>query len=198
MSRLRDEIEAAAGRPAALVTGAGQSVAGPDPGRVQVYVGTEAALHRVEHADTVAFLDFDRELLAPRYRAGEQAMALLARAARLVGPRARGGRILVQTFLPDHIVLQAAVQADPGRLAEEERKQRKLLGLPPFGAYAEIGGAGSEEFVASLPSVEGVVVAKSGEGFVARGPDSMTLGKALSEGERKPGSRLRVAVDPPR
>ena len=118
VSRLRDEIEAAAGRPAALVTGAERSLAGPDPGTVRVYVGTEAALHRVEHADTVAFLDFDRELLAPRYRAGEQAMALLARAARLVGPRARGGRILVQTFLPDHIVLQAAVQADPGRLAD--------------------------------------------------------------------------------
>ena len=41
-------------------------------------------------ADAVAFLDFDQELLAPRYRAAEQALALLARAARLVGrPRRR-------------------------------------------------------------------------------------------------------------
>ena len=125
-------------------------------------------------------------------------MALLARAARLVGPRARGGRILVQTFLPEHMVLQAAVHADPGKLAEEERTQRESLGLPPFGAYAEIAGKGSDEFVASLPPEEGVIVAKSGEGYVARANDWMTLGKVLSEGERKPGRRLRIAVDPPR
>jgi len=194
VSRLRDEIEAAAGRPALLVAGAEQL----RPGDAKVFVGTEAALHRVEQADTVAFLDFDRELLAPRYRAGEQAMALLARAARLVGPRARGGRILVQTFLPQHPVLQAAVRADPGRLADHERAQRKLLGLPPFGAYAEIEGKGSDEFVDSLPSGDGVVVARVGDGYVARADDWMTLGEILSQGERRPGSRLRVAVDPPR
>ncbi|HZB41567.1 MAG TPA: hypothetical protein VE487_11405 [Ilumatobacter sp.] len=195
VSRLRDEIEAAAGRPAVLLT-ASQPAA--PTGAASIYVGTEAVLHRVEHADTVAFLDFDRELLAPRYRAGEQAMALLARAARLVGRRARGGRILVQTFLPQHVVLQAALHADPGKLAEAERAQREALRLPPFGAYAEIDGKGSGEFVASLPSVDGLVVAPIGDGFVARAPDWMMLGEALSKGERKPGSRLRVAVDPPR
>ena len=47
-------------------------------------------LHRVESADTVAFLDFDQELLAPRYRAGEEAMSLLIQAARLVGERDKG------------------------------------------------------------------------------------------------------------
>jgi primosomal protein N' (replication factor Y) len=195
VSRLREEIEAAAGRPAALLTGAAeqQRTAG-----VSVFVGTEAALHRVERADTVAFLDFDRELLAPRYRAAEQAMALLARAARLVGVRSRGGRILVQTLLPEHVVLQAAERADPGRLVEQERPARKALGLPPFGAYAAISGNGSDEFVASLPRVDGVLVARVGDGFVARGPEWMVLGEVLRQGERRPGSRLRVAVDPPR
>ena len=106
VSRLREEIEAAADRPAVLVTGE-HSTASRDG--ASIYVGTEAVLHRVERADTVAFLDFDRELLAPRFRAGEQAMALLARAARLVGPRRRGGRILVQTFMPEHPVIRAAV-----------------------------------------------------------------------------------------
>ena len=125
-------------------------------------------------------------------------MALLARAARLVGPRSRGGRILAQTFLPQHVVLQAAVRADPGRVADNERESRRALGLPPFGAYAEISGNGSEQFVASLPAVDGVMVAHTGDGFVARGPDWMTLGEALSKGERPPGSRLRVAVDPAR
>ena len=49
------------------------------PDAAGVYVGTEAVLHRVPAADVVAFLDIDAELLAPRYRAAEQAMALLVR-----------------------------------------------------------------------------------------------------------------------
>jgi len=198
VSRLREELEAAAGRPAAAVTGAGWD----GPRDAPVVVGTEAALHRVDRADTVAFLDFDRELLSPRYRSGEQAMALLARAARLVGPRARGGRILVQTFLPEHDVVQAALLADPGRLVPVEQERRRLLHLPPYGAYAEIGGARSDEYVASLPddhdeSAGFVIVGADGE-YAARAPDWMTLGRVLSAGERPPGSRLRIAVDPPR
>jgi len=194
VSRLREELEAAANRPAALVTGDGWEGSSD----ADVIVGTEAALHRVDRADTVAFLDFDRELLSPRYRAGEQAFALLVRAARLVGPRARGGRILVQTFLPRHPVVQAALLADPGRVAAVERDRRQMLGLPPFGAYAEIGGAGSDEYVASLPSDPAVTVVGGAESYVARSDDWMTLGRVLSSGERPPGSRLRIAVDPPR
>ena len=168
------------------------------PSSAGVYVGTEAALHRVDRADTVAFLDFDREILAPRYRAAEQAMALLVRAARLVGPRARGGRILIQTVQPHHEVVQAALHADPGRLVDGERDRRRMLGLPPFGAYAEISGAGSDEFVASIPREHGVVIVGGDGDYVARADDWMALGAAISAGERPAGARLRIAIDPSR
>jgi primosomal protein N' (replication factor Y) len=191
---LREELEAAAGRPVVEVTGAG-----PDrPPAAGVYIGTEAVLHRVDRADTVAFLDLDRELLAPRYRAAEQAIGLIVRAARLVGPRARGGRVLLQTFLPQHEVVQAALLADPGRIVEHERRQRRMLGLPPYGALAEISGTGSDEFVASIPPVDGVVVVGGAGEYVARAGDWMTLGEAINAGVRPPNSRLRIAVDPPR
>lgn len=194
VSRLREELEAAANRPAVAVTGAGPER--PEP--AGVYVGTEAALHRIERADTVAFLEFDREILAPRYRAAEQAMALLVRAARLVGPRDRGGRILVQTFLPNHEVVVAAQLADPGRIVAGERERRRLLGLPPYGAYAEIAGSGSDEYVAGLEPSGSVSVVGGDERYVARADDWMELGRVLSAGERPSGSRLRIAVDPPR
>lgn len=193
VGRLRDDLEAAAGRPAIAVTGNG-------PDRVPaagVYVGTEAVLHRIERADTVAFLEFDREILAPRYRSAEQAMALLVRAARLVGPSARGGRILVQTFLPDHVVVRAAVRVDPGLLTADERERRHLLGLPPFGAYAEISGSGSDEFVATIDRHNVMVGGGDGE-YVVRADDWMTLGRAVNSADRPPKSRLRIAVDPPR
>jgi primosomal protein N' (replication factor Y) (superfamily II helicase) len=135
VARARKELERLAGRPVAEV------VAG-DGGRVPdatVLVGTEAVLHRVAGAHAVAFLDFDQELLAPRHTAGEQALALIVRAARLVGGRCRGpgpgpgtgGRILVQTRLPGHEVLDAAVHADPSRFALVESARRAALRLPP-------------------------------------------------------------------
>ncbi|MEJ7719171.1 MAG: hypothetical protein WKF58_01360 [Ilumatobacteraceae bacterium] len=142
IARLREEIAAAANRDVVVVSGDDSDV----PADADVYVGTEAVLHRVRRADVVAFLDFDAELLAPRYRAGEQAMALVVRAARLVGARDVGGRVMLQTFLPRHEVVQAALLADPERMSRVDAARRRELGLPPFAALATIRGAGSDEF----------------------------------------------------
>jgi primosomal protein N' (replication factor Y) len=112
-----------------------------------VAVGTEAALHRIADGahdrpvHLVAFLEFDQELLAARYRAGEQALWLLVRAARLVGPRAGAGLILIQTRNPDDPVIRAAVAGDPQLVLDAERDRRSVLRFPPFGALASISGA---------------------------------------------------------
>jgi primosomal protein N' (replication factor Y) len=196
VSRLRDELEAAAGRPVVAVTGKSTDheplpIAG-------VYVGTEAALHRVRQASTVAFVDFDAELLAPRYRATEQAMTLLARAARLVGGRAGGGRLLVQTFLPHHEVLDAVLHADPGRLMERELVRRRMLGFPPASAIAVVTGDGAADYGASLRAA-GVESAATLRGDVLlRAPDWDALGRAIAAHPRPKGTRLRIEVDPPR
>src|SRR6202022_4721689 len=50
----------------------------------RLVVGTEVALHRVPQADAVVFLDIDQHLLAPRFAAGEETLALRARPSRLV------------------------------------------------------------------------------------------------------------------
>lgn len=194
VTRLREELEAAAGRPVAAVVG---SDAGGASGH-GVFVGTEAVLHRVERADVVVFLEFDRELLAPRYRAAEQALALVVRAARLVGDRSGTGQILLQTFLPDHEVVRAAVAADPGIVAAIERDRRRRLGFPPFGALAEVSGRGSEAFVQSLPAHTEVHVAGDGDHYVVKAATWEHLAMVLGAGVRPSGSRLRIAVDPPR
>jgi primosomal protein N' (replication factor Y) len=194
VTRLREELEAASGRPTVAVTGRDATVV-DDAG---VYVGTEAVLHRVARADVVAFLDFDRELLAPRYRAGEQALALLARAARLLGPRSRGGRLLVQTFLPDHDVIRSVLLADGSRLLGRERVRRVDLQLPPAVALAEVTGEGAAQLVAALGNDPAVSVGGSGSGYLVRADSWEHLGAALLEAKRTSGSRARIAVDPPR
>jgi primosomal protein N' (replication factor Y) len=189
VSRLREEIEAAANRPVGLVTGDSDSL--PD---CDVLVGTEAVLHRARHADVVAFLDLDAELLAPRYRAGEQAMALLARAARLVGMRAGGGRLLVQTFLPRHEVLQAVLLADPSRAAKVELSRRQMLGLPPFAALAAVSGAAADEFATAT----GLEASAAGAVVLLRAPTWDGLADAIARTPRPKTSRLRIEVDPAR
>ncbi len=189
VSRMREEIEAAAGRPVGMVTGDSESLPNCD-----VLIGTEAVLHRAGRADVVAFFDLDAELLAPRYRAAEQAMSLLARAARLLGPRSAGGRLLVQTFLPRHEVLQAVLHADPSRVAKVELSRRELLGLPPFAALAAVSGAGAAEF-ATATALE---ASSAGEVVLLRAPTWDALGAAIAATPRPKGSRLRIEVDPAR
>ncbi len=196
VTRLREELQAAAGRTVVTIAGKVNDVEPiPDAG---VYVGTEAVLHRVRRADTVAFVDFDAELLAPRYRATEEALTLLARAARLVGGRGDGGRILVQTFLPRHEVLDAVLHADPGRLMVRELARRQALGFPPSAALGVVSGVGSAEFVEGLAGA-GVQSARTGDGaFMLRAPTWDVLGRAIAATPRPKPSRLRIQIDPPR
>jgi primosomal protein N' (replication factor Y) len=158
-----------------------------------VLVGTEAVLHRVARADAVAFLEFDQELLAPRYRAAEEALALLARASRLVG--GRRGRVLVQTRMPHHEVIQAALLADPGRLSVSEAAVRAALGLPPDRALALISGEGADRFVQGLEHVE--VNGPDAGRWLVRAADDDALASALAAAPR-PAGRLRIEVDPAR
>ncbi len=195
VTRVRDEIEALVGEPVDEITGAGAG--GPAP-TSRVVVGTEALLHQVDRADVVAFLDADQELLAPRYRAAEQALGLFARAARLVGTRSGGGRVVVQTFVPRHEAVQAALHGDPDRATAAERERREVLRFPPVTAMAEVSGVGAPAFIDNLGAPLGVEVLGPSHGrWLLRASDHRTLCDALAATERPPG-RLRVAVDPHR
>ena len=195
VTRARDELEALAGEPVGEITAGGDAPVAEE----RVVVGTEAVLHKVTKADVVAFLDFDQELLAPRYRSAEQAMALLIRAARLVGPRRYGGTILVQTRNPDHRVLAGAVRADPGRFVREEVAVREAMGFPPFGALAEISGSSAAEALAPLAGMEDTqVLGPRPDGhYLVRTTGPELLAERLNQMARV-GGRVRVAVDPPR
>jgi primosomal protein N' (replication factor Y) (superfamily II helicase) len=196
VSRVREELSALLpGVDVAMVDAGTDKIAG-EP----VLIGTEAVLHRAEAARLVAFLDFDQELLAPRFRAGEQALWLLVRAARLVGPRSGGGRMLVQTRLPRHEVLEAAVRADPGLLSAAEEPRRRLLKLPPYSALGALTGDRPALDAASVALRQtGVQVSDSGRaGLLVRAPTPEALADALAEAlaAGRPAGRLRAEVDP--
>ncbi|HUR17443.1 MAG TPA: hypothetical protein VMZ51_00715 [Acidimicrobiales bacterium] len=191
VSRVREELEVLATVPVGEVTA--QSTDIPS---TPILVGTDALVHRLSAGKVraVAFLDFDQELLAPRYRAGEQALALLARAARLVGGRHGGGRLLVQTRVPEHEVLTAARHAEPGRLAAAERPTRVELALPPATAVAHVSGPDAASFVAGIASKVEILGPHDGR-WLIRARDHTRLCDSLAAAPR-PAGRYRVEVDP--
>ena len=190
VTRVREELEALTRRPVGEVTADTDDV--PD---TPILVGTEAVLHRGGRADLIAFLDFDQELLATRYRAAEQALALLARAGRLTGGRRRGGRVLVQTRAPDHEVIQAALHGDPTRLAGPELERRRALGFPPASALASVSGPAAPELVERLRAQAVDLLGPDAGAWLVRAPDHDVLAGALAAAGRPPG-RLRIEVDP--
>ena len=193
VTRAREELEALIGEPVVEVTA---ETGGEDLPDARIYIGTEAVLHQVSSADRVIFLDLDQELLAPRYRAAEETMMLLARAARIVGRRGEGGRVVVQTRMPHHDVVQAVLTADPSRFSKAESARRSELAAPPTVAYCEVSGPSAPSYVERLGTPEGIEVLGPSEGrWLLRAPDHTTLCDALAAVERPPG-RLRIAVDP--
>ncbi|HZN14975.1 MAG TPA: hypothetical protein VFB78_11935, partial [Acidimicrobiales bacterium] len=131
----------------------------------------------------------------PRYTALEHAMGLLARAGRLVGGRRRGGRVVVQTRLPDHEVIAAALHADPALVTTPDAERRRALALPPYSALAVVSGEAAEAFVGDVAGIE---VRGPVDGmWQLRADDHTALGNALAAVPRPPG-RLRIEVDPRR
>jgi primosomal protein N' (replication factor Y) len=161
--------------------------------RANVFVGTEAVLHRIDRADAVVFLDLDSELLAPRFRASEQALDLLLHGARLVPD----GELFVQTTVPNHEVLVALAARDFSAHQAAEAARRRRLSLPPFGALAEISGAGTNDAVAHLRGSLLVQVAGNDERALVRAATWDALSEALLT-VPKGKQRVRVAVDPAR
>ena len=123
-------------------------------------------------------------------------MALLAQAARLVGGRRDGGRIVIQTRQPDHEVISAARRGDPGIVAVAERDRRRALGLPPYGAQVALSGAGAATYVESFGAIDGVGVRGPLDGrWLLRAESLAPILDRLAAIPR-PAARVRVEVDP--
>jgi primosomal protein N' (replication factor Y) len=207
VTRLREELAALLGVEVAEVSGAASTRRAGHPEEVPpgtpVVLGTKAVLYRLRQAGAVAFLDFDLHLLAPRLDATEEALALLVRASRLVGPRRTGpatARLLLQTRVPDHPVVRAAGLGEPGPVLAEEIEMRRSSGLPPFAALALVSGGQAALYAALLrEATAGTGVSLSSlpkDAYLLRAPDHVVLCDLLERVPRPPGAGLRVEVDP--
>ncbi len=191
VSRAREELAALVGEDVEEITA---SASGDK--KTRVVIGTDAVLYRLDKADVVVILDLDQELLAPRQRAVEQIMALLVRAARLLGPRRGGGTLVLQTRQANHEVVRAIQAGNPAIVALAERDRRRSAKLAPYGAQALISGAGAAEFIRNLGQPLGVrILGPLADRYLLQADVHQPLLEAL-EVTTRPNARLRIEVDP--
>jgi len=162
----------------------------------RVFLGTKAALHRVDWADLVVFADFDQDLFMKGYRSEEQALTSIVRAIRItnaVGKKA--GSVFIQTRSPNNQLVEVIRKREISEWSEMETNRRSLLSLPPFGSYAAISGPGAEEFVSQVPLSEKLEILGPSEGsWMIKSSQHSDLISVLSETPR-PSKRLRIAVN---
>jgi primosomal protein N' (replication factor Y) len=196
VTRAVEELQALLNEPVTEVTKENEMV---DFLKSRIFLGTEAALHRIDWADLVLFADFDQELLAKRYRCEEQAMAQLILAQRLVGSHNRvAGKVIVQSRQPNHSLFGFISAGDIDTWSSIESRRRQLLEYPPYGHIALISGEGAEEFIGDLRGKTNLQILGPNEGaWLIRASKSEELAGALSKIQR-PKARLRVAIDPSR
>ncbi|MCL2744690.1 MAG: primosomal protein N' [Planctomycetaceae bacterium] len=103
-------------------------------GKVQILLGTQMIAKGLDFPNVtlVGIVNADTSLHLPDFRASERTFHLITQVAGRTGRGEKGGRVILQTYSPDHAAIQAASQHDYKRFIQQELPVRKLLGYPPW------------------------------------------------------------------
>jgi len=109
-------------------------------GEINLLVGTQmiAKGHDIHGITLVGVVGCDHALSLPDFRAAERVFQLIAQVSGRAGRGELPGRVVVQTYYPDHYAILAAVRHDYAAFAERELKYRRWMHYPPFGALANV------------------------------------------------------------
>ena len=105
-----------------------------DRGEIQVLIGTQMVSkgHHFPNVALTAVLAADAYLSFPDFRAVERTYNLLVQVAGRAGRGERPGRVVIQTYHPDHYAIQAALRGDDEGFAREELRFRRVFHYPPY------------------------------------------------------------------
>lgn len=109
-------------------------------GEIDLLVGTQmiAKGHDVPGVTLVGVVGADFALGFPDFRAAERTFQLLTQVAGRAGRGEQPGRVVLQTFFPDHYAIQFAAQHDYEGFYQKEVRYRGWMRYPPFSALANV------------------------------------------------------------
>jgi len=109
-------------------------------GEINLLVGTQmiAKGHDVHGVTLVGVVGCDHSLSMPDFRAAERVFQLMTQVSGRAGRGELPGRVVVQTYYPDHYAVLAASKHDYAAFVERELKYRRWMHYPPFGVLANV------------------------------------------------------------
>ncbi len=167
---------------------------------VDLIVGTQVVAKgwHFPHLTLVGVVDADLGLGGGDLRAAERTVQLLHQVAGRAGRAEAPGRVLLQTYSPEHPVMQALASGDYAQFMAREAAERRPGFWPPFGRLAALVVSADSAEAADLLARELGRAAPSGEGFVVLGPAPAPLAMLRGRHRRRLLLKARrdVAVQP--
>jgi primosomal protein N' (replication factor Y) len=167
-------------------------------GEVKILLGTQMIAKGLDFPNVtlVGVINADTALHLPDFRAAERTFHLVTQVAGRTGRGQRGGRVLVQTFSPEHPAIQAAVRHDYAAFARQELPIRQMLGYPPFGSMVRLVVRGPHEPIAA--EFAALLAGRLTESLQARRAAARVLGPAPAPLARLKGEyRFQVQIQGP-
>ena len=116
-------------------------------GKADILLGTQMVAKGLDfdNVTLVGVLEADLSLYCGDYHATERTFSLLAQVVGRAGRRTRPGRAVIQTYTPEHPVIQAAAAQDYDAFYEQEILTRQALKAPPFADQFVFRFGGTDE-----------------------------------------------------
>ena len=107
---------------------------------IDILIGTQivAKGHHFPNLTLVGVIDADLGLSGGDLRASERVYQTLHQVAGRAGRAEKPGHVVLQTYQPEHPIMQALVSGDRDRFLEVEAEARERHGMPPFGRLAAL------------------------------------------------------------
>lgn len=102
--------------------------------RTDIILGTQMLAKGldIDNISLVGVLHADLGLSVPDFRAGERTFQLLTQVIGRGSRRGQGGTAVIQTYIPDHPIIQFAAKKDYDGYYAYEIEERRQFGYPPF------------------------------------------------------------------
>ncbi|HTH82259.1 MAG TPA: primosomal protein N' [Mucilaginibacter sp.] len=102
--------------------------------KIDILVGTQMVAKGLDFAavTVIGIINADSLLKFPDYRANERSYQLLAQVSGRAGRRGKQGKVVIQTYDPNHRVIKQVIENDYKDLYFTEMEERKSFHYPPF------------------------------------------------------------------
>ena len=115
--------------------------------KIDIIIGTQmvAKGHHFPNLTLVGVIDADLGLEGGDLRASEKSFQMMTQVSGRAGRAEKKGKVLLQTYNPDHPVMKALIAGDRENFLKREAEYRRAAAVPPFGRFAAIIFSGRNE-----------------------------------------------------